>query len=83
MWVKDIERTNAKRGQGMNKLRFYRLFKQTYGAEGYVKALPFTERRSLAKIRCGVAPIRIETGRYENSKYLPEDQRVCQIQYVI
>ncbi len=27
-----------------------------------------------AKFRCGVAPIRLETGRYEN---LPEEQRLC------
>ena len=31
-------------------------------------------RRSLALFRCGVAPIRLETGRYVN---LPVDERVC------
>ena len=31
-------------------------------------------RSSFAKFRCGVAPIRLETGRYEN---LPVNARVC------
>ena len=30
----------------------------------------------MAKFRCGVAPLRIETGRYENIR---EDQRICPI----
>ena len=29
---------------------------------------------ALSKFRCGVAPIRIETGRYENLK---ENERIC------
>ena len=37
-------------GRGRNKLRLYKTFKQNYIAENF---------------RCGVAPIRIETGRYE------------------
>ena len=30
----------------------------------------------MAKIRCGVAPIRLETGRYEG---LPENERLCPV----
>jgi hypothetical protein len=33
-------------------------------------------RSALAKFRCGVAPLRLETGRYEN---IPEDRRLCPI----
>ena len=36
--------------------------------------LPPLHRSALAKFRCGVAPLRIETGRYE---HLPELQRTC------
>ena len=31
-------------------------------------------RSAYARFRCGVAPLRLETGRYER---LPEDQRLC------
>ena len=41
--------------------------------------MSFHQRNALAKARCGVAPICIETGRYENGKYLPVDQRFCQV----
>ena len=36
--------------------------------------MPFCERSAFAKFRCGVAPIRLETGRYEN---LPLEERCC------
>ena len=36
--------------------------------------MPPKHRSALSKFRCGVAPIRIETGRYEN---LTENERVC------
>ena len=36
--------------------------------------MPKSYRSSLAKFRCGVAPIRVETGRYEN---IPFDERLC------
>ena len=78
-WIPDINRINAKRGVGLNKLRTYRLLKKVYETECYVKKLPFQERKSLALLRCGVAPIRLETGRYENGKYIPEEERICQV----
>ena len=42
----------------------------------YVKAnfIPRGKRSVLAKFRTGVAPLRVETGRYES---LPVEQRVC------
>ena len=36
--------------------------------------MPYSHRAAFAKFRCGVAPIRIETGRYEN---LDVGQRLC------
>ena len=54
-------------GNGRNKLRTYKLFKSEYGVENYCKVLvPFNDRSAFAKFRCGVAPIRLETGRNEN-----------------
>jgi len=61
--------------QNSGKLRSYRMFKTVYGAENYVQmALPRQHRSALAKFRCGVAPIRLETGRYENLKV---EERLC------
>ena len=36
--------------------------------------LPYKHRSALAKFRCGVAPIRLETGRYER---LAVNNRIC------
>ena len=74
-WHETLNRQRARRGQGNNKLRTYRTFKFSYGAEKYVTSIiPRANRSALAKLRCGTAPIRIETGRYEG---LPVDQRLC------
>ena len=32
-WNRDIKRISARRGNGRNKLRTYRMFKETYGTE--------------------------------------------------
>ena len=54
-----------------------RLFKENFEPEEYCKiALPFNHRSAFAKFRCGVAPLRIETGRYEN---IVLENRVCHI----
>ena len=75
LWSAEINRVGAKRGAGLNKLRTYRSFKQVYGTEFYVnQLLPYTHRSALAKFRCGTAPLKIETGRYEG---LPLDRRTC------
>lgn len=66
--------TGSRHGtDGGNKLRTYKLFKQSYGVENYVTLImPKSHRSALAKVRCGVAPIRIEIGRYER---LPFNER--------
>ena len=49
-----------------SKLRTYRLFKNDYVKEEYLSVnMPGKYKCSFAKLRCGVAPLKIETGRYE------------------
>ena len=77
IWLATINRLEARRGPGRNKLRTYCTFKQDFVTEQYVtRPMPKSRRSALAKFRCGVAPIRIETGRYER---LPLEQRVCPV----
>ena len=74
-WVTAVNRINAINGRGRNKLRTYRLFKQDFYVEKYcLYILPPSHRSAFCKFRCGVAPIRIETGRYEN---IAEEERKC------
>ena len=74
-WVESKDRTDAISGRGRNKLRTYRIFKQEYEVEKYCRLiLPPSHRSAFCKFRCGVAPIRIETGRYE---HIPEGERYC------
>ena len=38
--------------------------------------IPKYERSALAKLRCGILPIKIETGRYN---HIPEEFRICEL----
>ena len=59
------------------KLRTYRQLKTSYETETYVKLnLLRNERSVLAQFRCGVLPLRIETGRFVGEK--PEE-RLCRL----
>ena len=59
----------------VNLYRSYKVYKQTFGTENYISSdVPKLHRSDLAKFRCGVAPIRLETGRYE---ILPLDECKC------
>ena len=74
-WINVINSDRGASTSGMNKLRIYKRFKDTYEVEAYVKTvMPRCHRSALAKFRCGVAPIRVETGRYER---LPLNIRLC------
>ena len=74
-WRSDINRVNANRGNGRNKLRFYRCFKHSFETEPYCKSvLNRAHRGAIAKFRSGTAPINVEIGRYNN---VPYDQRSC------
>ena len=73
--LETVNRKNAVQGEDRNKLRTYAKFKSEYVVEPYlVQTLPKIHRSSIAKFWCGVAPIRIETGRFERLK---EEDRVC------
>ena len=61
-----------------NKLRTYRIFKESLTAEIYIKH-PFItrhQRRSIAAIRCGSSSLKIETGRYAKPPLLL-NERLC------
>lgn len=74
-WRQDLDRQTSVSGSGRNKLRTYRLFKTEYKTEPYLNCVMSKAHRSAyAKFRCGVAPIRLETGRYER---LEERERTC------
>lgn len=74
-WSTSINSVIGVSGRGRNKLRTYCTFKFKFQTEVYCKMiLPTRHRSALCKFRCGVAPLRIETGRYEN---LPLDERKC------
>ena len=77
VWNTKLNRDSAIRGQGRNKLRTYKLFKNDICAEPYLsRVINKRERSCLAKLRCGVAPLHIETGRYIG---LPVHERRCPI----
>ncbi len=62
---------------GSNKLRTYRTFKNTFETEMYFnKPMAFNFRKCFSMLRCGTAPLRIETDSYER---LPVEQRVCEV----
>lgn len=74
-WRNRINRDIGPSGNGRNKLRTYKTFKNDYVVEEHCKRiLSIKHRSAFSKFRLGVAPIRIETGRYEG---LIEDQRIC------
>jgi len=77
VWLEKLHHESAGRGAGRNKLRTYRKFKHSIYTETYVSA-PMSKRprSALAKFRCGVAPLRLETGRYTRT---PEEERLCSL----
>ncbi|XP_052217139.1 uncharacterized protein LOC127835010 [Dreissena polymorpha] len=76
VWLNNINREQAAHGRGGNKLRTYKLFKQTYNTESYVNniIIPRSHRSAFAKFRCVVAPLKIETGRYQG---IVPNERFC------
>lgn len=79
-WKECINRVGSISGRGHNKLRTYRLFKTEFTAERCCQLiLPLRHRSAFIKFRCGVAPIRIETGRYENIALEDRKCHVCTV----
>ncbi len=76
-WHEKLHRQQAIKSSGQNKLRTYRQFKFSPQAEQYLKiVMPPKYRSAMTKMRTGVAPIRIETVRYERPALTPK-QRIC------
>ena len=74
-WKNELNRERARRGNRLNKLKTYRTFNSNFEMETYVKMImPFSWCSAFAKFRAGVAPLRLETGQYEN---LVVNQRTC------
>ena len=74
-WRENFDRHTGRNGNEGNKLRTYRTFKYEYKSERYISnVIPRMHRSAYAKFRCGVAPLRLETGRYER---LQLDERFC------
>ena len=89
-WFSDLARNVPLRGGmfdehiGGNKLRTYRKFKNDVIFEPYLSHIQNDRKRVLfTKFRIGIAPLRIETGRYESDnksskqKGVPVHQRIC------
>ena len=73
-WHYDLER-EKRRGVCGNKLRTYRTFKNHHKTGHYLTHLiPRRHRSAFSKFRCGVAPLRLDMGRYEN---LQVHERIC------
>jgi hypothetical protein len=74
-WRMNVNSVVGPSGRGRNKLRTYSTLKNDFETESYCKIImPPRHRAAFAKFRCGVAPLRLETGRYEG---LPIADRVC------
>ena len=74
-WKDKLASETAINGNGRNKLRHYKLLKHNYSQEMFLnQPLHRSHRSALMKFRCGVAPLRVETGRYEN---VPFNERYC------
>ena len=90
-WERELARDIAKSGReedGGNKLRTYATFKTQVCREPYLSVINDCRKRALLfKFRSGVAPLRVETGRYEmvkkpggNKKVRmrrPVNERIC------
>jgi len=83
-WLKRVQDPEGRRPGSGNILRSYALFKNEVGLEPYLWRIKDAgQRRLFAALRMGVAPLRIELGRYEQrplgGKGLPVEERVCQV----
>ena len=79
-WKDILNADHARIGQeeGGNKLRTYRRVKHNYATEQYVKIIIQKKYRSAyAKFICGVAPTKLESGRYRQNR-VPVDQSLCE-----
>jgi hypothetical protein len=74
----DLENENWKNEvQVKSKLRTYKLIKTEVGQEDFIKTtLSRVARSILFRLRSGVLPLKIETGRFRS---VPSDKRICEL----
>ena len=61
---------------GINYVHIFRLHKTRINPEVYVTNVPRYGRTTLARLRCGSLPLKIETGRYTNVHL---EDRICEL----
>jgi hypothetical protein len=75
IWYQDV--------QMVPKLRTYRTFKTNFKCEEYMSLnLKRNERSLLAQFRCGILPLRIETGRYVGEEPVNRTCNLCNSQSI-
>ncbi len=77
LWHTRVNRVESMRGPDRNKLRTYKLFKQNITAKHYLVLYNKKHRSAMAKFRAGVAPLRLETGHYDNTDEAARVFPVC------
>ena len=61
----------------VNKLKTYIKYKEEFNVEPYLIISMNRKCRSyVAQFRCGILPLKIETGRF-STQYVPEQNRIC------
>lgn len=74
-WHENLWKDNGL--QHGKKLRTYRKFKKSLSPEAYLNInIPKCQRAAYVKFRCGVLPLAIETGRYQD---IPLESRICRV----
>ena len=83
-WLCRINAPEGRNNNMSNKLRTYKLFKDQFQLEHYLKCqLPNKHRAALTKLRVSCHKLAIETGRYHKPAPLPVDHRLCSVCGVI
>ena len=79
-WNSYLLRNHSIRGNSGNKLRTYRLFKDTFDLEPYLLNVKNTSYRvALTRLRVGSHSLAIEVGRFHKPIPLPINDRLCSI----
>ena len=75
-WSNDLAGGNLKVGES-SKLRFYKLFKTSFGREPYLDHIKdYKLRKKVTKFRCSDHILEVEVGRHKNLKV---EERICKI----
>jgi hypothetical protein len=65
--------------KGGNKLRTYRIFKQSFTFENYLNLACPIRRKRLAQFRLSAHRLKVETDRFNGrNRYIPPEERICE-----